>query len=641
MKRLLFLLFTSILIFLHCVRRIGLKEDLPEYSEWQEYHRNFVTGNYTGAIQGYESFIKKYPESPMVEDAYYYLGHANLKIDKYDRAERYFMEVLKRFPGGEYAQKAGLGLAISAIHRGNYAEAREMLEPLLKNEEMDRAQIEYLLGEVNYYLKNNFHALLHFQKSMMHFVSSGLKENVKTVIEEMVIPHLTIDELRMCADYFPKDFPGAECLIRLAEEALKNGNAQEAGHYSNMILNYFPEDKNFSRAEEVQEIIESQRRVDLSRIGVILPLSGNYGLYGYKILKGCLHSTGIFSDVDKKRYTVVVADTQESPVIAERLVEELVNKYNVSAIVGPLLKETSYSAATRAQILRVPVLLLTKADKVNDIGEYVFSFGLTNASEARAIARYAVRDLNLKKFAILYPESDSGRSEMNAFWDEIERYGGKVMGIESYKPDKKEFSAEIKKLVGLHYLDTREDERKQWLKANKGRDRKSKQWKPYPIIDFEALFIPDASDVVSIILLYLPYYDILTPIPLGVSGWNNPELLNRAKKEAEGSIFLDIFSENSERPEVRYFVETYKLSFNETPDRYSGMGYDACNIIIKTIEEGASTRDEIRSELSRITNYPGATGVLSFNKNREAERNFIIFQIKNGKIEIIKDGFNP
>ncbi len=640
MKKTLFLSVIFILLFLYCAKRINLKEHLPEYSELQEYNRNFVAGNYTEAIQGYESFIKKYPRSPMVEDAYYYLGYANLKIYKYERAERYFMEVLERFPGGEYAQKAGLGLAILAIHRGNYAEAKEMLTPLLKNEKIDEAQVEYLLGEVNYYLRDNFHALLHFRESMMRFGSSGLRDNVKTVIEEMVIPVLTIDELRMCADYFPKDFPGAECLINLAEESLKNGNAEEAGDYSNMILNYFPGDKNISRAEEIQEVIESQRRVNLTRLGLILPMSGEYAEYGYKILQGCLHSTGIFSDVDKK-YTIIVADTKESPALTERLVDELVNKYNVSAIVGPLLKETSYSTAIRSQILKLPILLLTNTDKLNDVGEYVFSFGLTNTSEARAIARYAATDLNLKKFAILYPESDSGRTAMNAFWDEVEKYGGKVVGIESYKPGKKEFSTEIKKLVGLYYLDAREDEKKEWLKTTKGKDRKSKQWKPYPIIDFEALFIPEAYDTVSIILLYLPYYDILTPIPLGGSGWNHPELLARAKKEAEGSIFLDIFSERLERPEVRYFVETYKLSFNEAPDRYSGMGYDACNIIIKIIEEGARTRDEIKSELSRINNYPGVTGTLSFNKNREAERDFVIFQIKNGKIEIIKDGFNP
>lgn len=641
MKKIVSSLIIFILIFLHCVKRVNLKEQLPEYSELQEYNKSLLTGNYLGAISGYESFIKKYSKSQLLEDAYYYLGYANLKMDKYDKADRYFMEVLKRFPGGEYAQKAGLGLAISAIHRGNYAEAKEMLEPLLKNEKVEQAQIEYLLGEVNYYLKNNLPALLHFRASTLHFVSSGLKENARTVIEEILIPALTDDELRMCVDYFPKDFPGADCLIKLAEESLKNGNAQDAGRYSDMVLYYFPGDKNTTRAEEIQSIIERQRRINLTNIGLILPMSGGYGEYGFEILKGCLHSTGIFSEVEKRKYTIIVADTNESNVITEKWVNELVSKYNVSAIVGPLLVSTSYSAATRAQILGVPVLLLTNADKLNDIGEYVFSFGLTDTSEARTIARYAATDLNLKKFAILYPESDFGRNEMNTFWDEIKKYGGKIVGIESYKPDKKEFSTEIKKLVGLYYLDIREDERKEWIEANKGRNKKAKKWKPYPIIDFEALFIPDTSDTVSIILLYLPYYDILTPIPLGVSGWNNPGLLNQAKKEAEGSIFPDIFSEKSERPEARYFVETFELAFSKPPDRYSAMGYDACNVIIKTIEEGARTREEIKSVLLKINNYPGATGILNFSKDREIERNFVIFQVKNGKIEVIKDGVNP
>lgn len=641
MKKILSFSIIFILIFLHCVKRINLKEQQPEYSELQEYRNSILTGNYLDAIAKYEAFIKKYPKSSLLEDAYYYLGYANLKLDNYAQADRYFMEVLKRFPGGEFAQKAGLGLAISAIHRGNYLEAKEMLEPLLRNEKVEQAQIQYLLGEVNYYLKNNMQALLHFRESMLHFSSPELRKNAQTVIEEILIPALKEDELRLCADYFPKDFPGADCMIKLAEESLNNGNAQDAGRYSDMILYYFPGDKNTERAEEIKDIIEMQRRINLTSIGLILPMSGRYGEYGFRILKGCLHSVGLFSGVEKKKFTIIVADTYESPVIAEKWVNEFVNKYNVSAIVGPLLEPTSYAAATRAQILGVPILLLTKADKLNEIGEYVFSFGLTERAEARSIARYAVTDLNLKKFAILYPASDSGKNEMNAFWDEIEKYGGKIVGIESYKPGKKEFSTEIKKLVGLYYLDTREDERKEWMEANKEKDKKGKKWKPYPIIDFESLFIPDSSDTVSIILLYLPYYDILTPIPLGVSGWNDAGLLNQAKKEAEGSIFLDIFSENSESPEVRYFVETFRLAFDESPDRYSAMGYDACNIIIKTIEEGARSREEIKSSLLKINNYPGVTGRFNFNNDREIERNFVIFQVKNGKIEVIKDGVNP
>jgi ABC-type branched-subunit amino acid transport system substrate-binding protein/outer membrane protein assembly factor BamD (BamD/ComL family) len=642
MKKILFLSIVSvILIFFNCVRRVNLKENLPEYSDLQAYSRELRTRNYQNAIAGYELFIKKYPDSPLLEDAYYELGYANLKIEKFTQAERYFMEVLKRFPGGDYARKSTLGLAITAIQKGNYTEAKQMLEPLLKSQTVESAQIEYLLGEVNYYLKNNFQALIYFRESALHFVSPGLKENARTVIEEMLIPSLTVDELKRCVDYFPKDFPGAECLIKLAEDSINNGNAQEAGHYSETLLYYFPGDRNAARAEEILDIIEKQKRINLTSVGLVLPVSGEYGGYGLKILKGCLHSAGIFSEVEKKKYTIIVADTNQSNVVTERWVNELVSKYNVAAIAGPLFPSTSYSAATRAQILGVPILLLTNADRLNDIGEYVFSFGLTDASEARTIARYAVTDLNLKKFAILYPDSSSGNSEMNAFWDEIEKYGGKVVGIESYKPDKKEFSAEIKKLVGLYYLDTREDEKKEWIESNKGRDKKAKQWKPYPIIDFEAIFIPDRYDAVSIILLYLPYYDILTPIPLGTSGWNNQGLLSQAKKEAEGSIFPDIFSEKSESPEVRYFVETYRLSFNESPDRYSAMGYDACNLIIKSIEEGARTREEIRRSLLKINNYTGVTGILNFNKDREIERNFVIFQVKNGKIEVIKDGANP
>lgn len=639
-KLLLLILLNTLLFFTYCVKKVELKESLPEYSELKEYELTLSKGEYSLAIEQLDGFIKRYPRSPLVEEALFFAGYALFKLEKHDKAERYFMEVLRRFPGSEHALKATTFLAILALEKGDYGSARQMFEPLRNNEKVDRAQIEYLLGEVFYYLKDYMNALLSFRESFIHFTSPELKENVRTVLKELIIPSLSTGELKVCAEYFPKDFPGAECMIKLATESLKGGKVEEALRYSGDLLKYFPENENAEKAEEILEIIEGQKKVKIRNIGIMVPLGELYKNPGWKVIKGCLHSAGIFSDIERRNFTITVADSGDNPTTAEKAIDKLVREYNVSAVVGPLLPATAYSAATRAEILRVPILLLTNIDKLNEIGDYTFSFGLTASVEARAIARYAIQELNLRKFAILYPDSDFGRSEMNAFWDEVEKYGGKIVGIESYEPEKKEFTSEIKKLVGLYYLDTREEERRQWLESIKDKTKKNKRWSPPPIVDFEALFIPSTPDKASIILLYLPYYDIISPIPLGVSAWHNRNLLAQAKKEAEGSVFPDIFAENSDRPEVRYFVETFMLSFNEEPDRYSALGFDACNLIIKTVEEGASSRDEMRDELLKIKNHPGVTGILNFNDEREAERNIIIFKIKNGKIEIVKDGFN-
>jgi len=617
---------------------MDLREEVPEYSELKEYHALLRAGDYQNAATGYESFLKRHPESVLVEDAMYYSGYALMNLNRIDKAEKYFMELLNRFPGGKYAPDATLRLAIIAMGRGNYSEARQMLLPLLNNKNLDIARISYLIGEADYYLKDYFNSLLNFREAYVKFDSNGLKENVRMVVEELIIPQLTQEELKQCSNMFPKDFPGAECIINLANFALKAGNAVDAERYAGSLLYYFPEDKSAGEAEKIIEIIERHRRVKSRNIGLLIPVSGKNSNPGMNMLKGCLHAAGVFSESEKRDFTVVVADTDDSPFLTEQGLDDLTSIYNVVAVAGPILSSTAYAAATRAQVFGVPILLVAGDDKLNEVGDYVFNFGLTYQTEARGMAQYAVQELNLKRFAILYPESEPGITMMNAFWDEIEKYGGKVVGIENYKPGKKEFSGEIKKLVGIYYLDTREEERQQWLRENRGKP--SRAWKPYSIIDFDAIYIPDSADIASIILLYLPYYDIITPIPLGVSAWNNAQLLRQARKEAEGSVFPDIFTINSEKPEVRYFVETYRMTFNEEPDRYSALGFDACNVIMKTVEEGARNREEVRAGLLKIRNYSGATGMFSFREDGGVERKLVILRIKNGKIEIIKDGVN-
>lgn len=643
MKKAKILLLLLFVLFCQCLKKVEIKGALPETTELNVYKHYFEEGEYSSAVQGLTSFIKKYPESPLVEDAMYFLGEIYLKEENYDKAERYFMDLLKRFPGGDYALRANIRLAVSSIHKGNYLEAQQMLEPLLRIETGEGGRIEYLLGEANFYLKDYYQALLHFRESWRLFDKPEQKENCKKVISELIIPALTTDELKKLVEYFPKDFPGDLLSAELLKRSISAGMVEDSKRYAEMILYYFPEHPSAKYANEILDTIEKHRRTNLKRIGLLIPLSGDYSNYGRRILNGCLHSAGIFSGDEGKDYTIVVSNADGSPLLAEKGVEELITVYNVSAIVGPLFPLSAKASATRAQLAGVPILLLTGEDRLNEIGDYVFSFGLTNSAEAKVIASYAVRELGLKRFAILYPDSEFGKKEMNAFWDEVERFGGKVVGIESYPPQKKEFTQEIKKLVGLYYLDTREEEKRKWLEENKGieKGKLKKEWKPYPIIDFDAIFIPDTYDVVSIILLYLPYFDILAPIPLGISGWNNPGLLVHARKDAEGSIFPDIFSDTSDRPEVKYFVETFKLDFGETPDRYSALGYDACALIIKAIEEGARSREELKGSLLKLRDYSGVTGRINFLSNGEIRRNFVIFQVKSGKIELIKDGVNP
>ena len=74
-------------------------------------------------------------------------------------------------------------------------------------------------------------------------------------------------------------------------------------------------------------------------IGVILPLTGRYAVYGESVLHGIECAVGIFgSCTGPSGMTIIVRDSEGTPLGATRAVEELVAAGAV-AIVGPLMSQ--------------------------------------------------------------------------------------------------------------------------------------------------------------------------------------------------------------------------------------------------------------------------------------------------------------
>ena len=76
---------------------------------------------------------------------------------------------------------------------------------------------------------------------------------------------------------------------------------------------------------------------------------------------------------------------------------------------------------------------------------------MTPHMQTKAMASFAMNQMNLNRFAILYPDEYYGNIYMNLFWDEIVDLGGKIVGIESYDPMDTDFASPVKKLVGLYH----------------------------------------------------------------------------------------------------------------------------------------------------------------------------------------------
>ena len=91
----------------------------------------FKRGDYQGAINGFGSFVKAYPRSPLVASAQYWIGNAQYAKRDYRASIATQRQLLKEFPDNSKVPDAMLNIASAQADMGDSAAARRTLEELI------------------------------------------------------------------------------------------------------------------------------------------------------------------------------------------------------------------------------------------------------------------------------------------------------------------------------------------------------------------------------------------------------------------------------------------------------------------------------------------------------------------------------
>jgi ABC-type branched-subunit amino acid transport system substrate-binding protein len=365
--------------------------------------------------------------------------------------------------------------------------------------------------------------------------------------------------------------------------------------------------------------------VDRYAIGCVLPLSGRYAAAGNKALDAIVLASGLFDPIVKTPIKLIIEDSQSRPETARAAVAKLALQDGVICILGPLGADESLDAAREAQRLKVPIITLTQREGITDIGNYVFRSYLTNRVEIVSLVKYAIQEMALSRFAVLYPDDDYGREMEKLFREEVLRRKGEILKIIPYQTTETDFADEIKSISDL----------KQSSPAVKGGE--SPEDEDRPDMGFDALFIPDSPARISMIVPQLAFHNVRGVKLLGTSTWDTPDILKAGSDLLEDAIFVDAFSPNSYYPEVNDFTDIYYTNYSREPGAAEALAYDAAGIIVKIIrEDGIKTRDQFRENLLNVRNYRGVTGKTSFSGGRDARKDVFVLTIKDGHIIQIK-----
>jgi ABC-type branched-subunit amino acid transport system substrate-binding protein len=332
--------------------------------------------------------------------------------------------------------------------------------------------------------------------------------------------------------------------------------------------------------------------------------------------------------------TLVLEDSGDEPDQAVQALERLVFKDHVAAVIGPLMSKGIDQVTRRAEELQVPLISLARGSGVQ--GNYVFQAGLTQQFQAQQVARYAIQKMGLKRFAVLYPKDKLGSETANSFWDAVDALGGEMVGAESYNSGETDFRQQVDKLSGLYYTEARNRELEELAKERtenkiKKRTRKTEQYFSLkPIVDYDAVFIPDEVHTTGSIIPMFAYRDVDTVKFLGTSAWNFTEIAGIS--HSENAIFVDAFDFANPAANARAFLDDYKTTFGADPSVLEAVAYDAAKVLDAALALGPiRDRADLLARLQSVKNFPGVTGTISYDKGVYA-RDLKVFTVRSGRI---------
>ncbi|MCY1014593.1 ABC transporter substrate-binding protein [Pyxidicoccus sp. MSG2] len=338
-------------------------------------------------------------------------------------------------------------------------------------------------------------------------------------------------------------------------------------------------------------------------IGTLGSLTGSEASFGTVVRDGiqfAVEEANAAGGVMGRKVELRSYDTQgrieESVAAAQRLLTQ----DRVVLILGDVTSSGSLAIANAVQAARVPMVTpsATHPD-VTKKGDYIFRTCFTDPFQGGAMARFARENLKLDRVAVLHDArnaSSLGLSE--AFQAAFKKLGGTVVAVETYSKGDTDYRAPLLSV---------------------------KKVKP------QALYLPGFYSEVGVIARQARELGMTQPL-LGGDGWESDRIFELAGGALEGAYYSSHYAEDNPAPELQRFITAFRARYGRSPEAASALGYDAARVALAAIARaGSLSGPAIRDALAATKDFPGATGTLTMDANRNPVKPAVILTIHDGK----------
>jgi len=150
------------------------------------------------------------------------------------------------------------------------------------------------------------------------------------------------------------------------------------------------------------------------KVGVVLPLEGEGLEITNAFLNGLLEANQSSQSNDKIQFIII--DNYKDPILTVEAFKNLVDKHNVSAIIGPFLDKNLIAGASSVSSTKIPIFApFTTLDNLSNVNKNIYLLNSSVDFRNQLLVNHYLDNSELNNIAVIAPRTDLGIKEVDSF----------------------------------------------------------------------------------------------------------------------------------------------------------------------------------------------------------------------------------
>jgi len=410
--------------------------------------------------------------------------------------------------------------------------------------------------------------------------------------------------------------PGQPTIAQWADLALISQSSGWNPHHLKLQLKQWQQlhPRHPATAHQIPQILTQlgSSITEYRKVALLLPLTSGFGSAARAVYDGFLMMSQADSNPGKPQ--IALYDTGEDPELIGLYYQAAIRE-GAEFIVGPLGK-SAVDALTTTTELTKPTLLLGNTDQNIGLNHDVFQFSLSPEGEARNIAQKTFA-AGHRIAAVLYPKTDWGQRQLDAFTTHWTALGGTIAESAVYEPERADQSQTIKLLLNI-------DESEARHRSLSRLSEKKLEFAPKRREDLDFIFMIARAQHGRLLKPQINFHNAQNIPVYAISQIFTGKTDSIKDLDLDGIIFSDIpwlLQPSGTNRYIRENLPNGSVYENQALDRLFALGIDAYQLLFRI--EPMKTNPQLV--------FQGATGSLRLRAEGQVSRQMDWAQFLDGK----------